>query len=105
MATRASARKADDAEEATTPTPGGLGGSLDFASHFPFPDMEVAAPSVDTQGDEQDLSSLFLQFQDEVPSAGVTLDSVFGTHNTNDILELLRTLEGDGGAGVSQSEP
>ncbi|GMK58745.1 hypothetical protein CspeluHIS016_0601870 [Cutaneotrichosporon spelunceum] len=109
MATRASTRKAEEAEEATTPTPGSMGGSLDFASHFSLSGLEVDAavvPSTSGAGDEeQDLSSLFLQFQDEVPSAGVTLDNVFGTHNTNDILELLRSLEGDGGAGVSQSEP
>ncbi len=100
MATRASARKAGgEGEEATTPTPGGMGGSLDYGT-FPFPEMEQPAPA-----EGEDLSTLFLQFQDEVPSAGVTLDSVFGTHDTNDILELLRGLEGDAGAGVSQSEP
>ncbi|CAK9786994.1 hypothetical protein CC85DRAFT_330514 [Cutaneotrichosporon oleaginosum] len=102
MATRASARKTGDigTEEATTPTPGEAGSSLDFASHFPFADLNESTPA-----ENEDLSTLFLQFQDEVPSAGMTLDSVFGTHDTNDILELLKSLEGDGGTGVSQSEP
>ncbi|BEI91581.1 uncharacterized protein CcaverHIS019_0404010 [Cutaneotrichosporon cavernicola] len=103
MVTRASTRKAGEAEEATTPTPGGLVASLDFGSHFSMPDFDEVAPSTGVE-EEQDLSSLFLQFQDEVPSAGVTLDNVFGTHNTNDILDLLRSLEGEG-TGVSQSEP
>lgn len=126
MATRASTRGnrigggEGEGDEATTPTPGGLGGSLDFSSHFPFPNLNMnghgAAEATGTpgaggegggggEGEEQDLSSLFLQFQDEVPSAGVTLESVFGTHDTNDILELLRTIESESGAGVSQSEP
>lgn len=112
MATRASTRgkTGDEGDgEATTPTPGGMGGSLDFSSHFPFADLGSASAAVNGNGNdgaqEQDLSSLFLQFQDEVPSAGVTLESVFGTHDTNDILELLRTIESESGAGVSQSEP
>lgn len=136
--TRASARKADAGErdEATTPTPGGIGvGSLDFSSHFPFggagvsggtnghaPEMSAGAGAGpgDRLGhtrpgeahadgtDSQDLTALFLDFRDEVPSAGVdgmTLESMFGTDDTNDILAMLHSLESEGEVHVSQSEP
>lgn len=104
MATRASARAA--ADDATTPTPGGLGGmSLDFSSHFPF-DADIGAPNgpASAPAAPDDLESMFLQLDNGDPG-GVTIESLFGDGDTENILELLRTIESEGMAAVSNSEP
>lgn len=79
--------------------------ALDFSSHFPFGSDLFASNSAPASAPAapDDLEAMFLQL-DNGDSNGITIESLFGDADTENILELLRTIESEDG-GVSHSEP